>query len=406
VLSSFRPVTVLKGKLKNSSGGILLRKSLVVFQFMASVALIAGTLIVYRQLNFMMNRDLGLDIAQVLVLDRPGLSPSRADSIHGPAVELFRSELKKNPDIEGVTMSITIPGKQREYKTTVKKYGAPDDQSVEVRVNSMDYDFIDVYKMKLMAGRPFAADFVHDQDTSIVITQSAAELLGFKKPEDAIGQTIAINDFQWNPIIVGVVNDYHQVSLKKHLDPTIFYCTVYWGEYYSIRVNTDQLQGTVNHVQEAWNKAFPGNPFEYFFLEDYFNKQYENERKFGSLFTTFAGLAVFVGCLGLFGLSAYTATQRTKEIGIRKVLGSSESGIFVLLSKEYIKLIAISIVLASPLIWWLMNYWMQGFPYKAPINITVFLIAGMVVLLVSLMTVSFQTMRAARANPVDALRTE
>lgn len=405
VLSSFQPVAVLKGKLKNSTRGILLRKSLVVFQFMTSVALIAGTFIVFNQLNFMMNRDLGLNINQVLVVERPGISP-RDRTAFSSAVDVLRNELKKDPTIEGVASSVTIPGKQREYKAVTKKYGAPDDKSVTVRFNSMDYDFLNVFKMKLVAGRTFSPDFVNDQDTSAILTESAVSMLGFASPEEAIGQTLSIPDFQWDPIIVGVVNDYHQVSLKKSMDPTIFYCSPTYGEFYSLRVNTSDLTKTVSHVKQAWEKAFPGNPFEYFFLDDYFNKQYENEKRFGKLFTTFAILAVLVGCLGLFGLSAYTATQRTKEIGIRKVLGSTEQGVFHLLSQEYIKLVALSILLACPIVWWSMNQWIQAFPYRVEISITVFGVAGLIVLFVSIVTVSFQTLKAVRANPIDSLRHE
>lgn len=405
VLSSFKPVTILKGKLKNTLSGIVLRKALVVLQFTASVALIAGTFIVYKQLNFMMGRDIGMDIDQVMVVERPGITPLDRTSFNS-AIDVFRNEVKKDPSISAVSASVTIPGKQREYKAVIKRYGAPDDQSLTVRFNSMDYEFMDVFKMKLIAGRPFSEDYVADLDTSILVTESATKLMGFEKPEDAIGQTIAIAAFQWNPIIVGVVNDYHQVSLKKSLDPTVFYCTKYGGEFYSFRMNSNNLTQSIEHVREAWIKAFPGNPFEYFFLDDYFNQQYENEKQFGRLFTTFATFAVIVGCLGLFGLSAYTATQRTKEIGIRKVLGSSESKIFLLLSSEYIRLIMLAIVIAVPLIYFGMNNWISSFPYQTTISIWVFLISGLMVLIVSLMTVTFQTLRAARTNPVNALRHE
>jgi putative ABC transport system permease protein len=270
----------------------------------------------------------------------------------------------------------------------------------------MDYEFLDVFKMKLVAGRAFSEDYINDQDTSLIITESAARLLGFKNPEEAIGQTIAITNFEWNPIVVGVVNDYHQVSLKQSLDPTIFYCTNYSGEFYSMRLNTTDLTKTIGHIQQSWDKAFPGNPFEYFFLDDFFNRQYENEKKFGKLFTTFSILAMIVGCLGLFGLSAYTATQRTKEIGIRKALGSSSQGIFVLLSKEYVKLVALSIAVATPLVWYFMQSWIESFPYRTAITIEIFVLSGLVVLLISLLTVSYQTLRAARTNPVDSLRYE
>lgn len=405
VLSSFRPSSVLKGKMKNSSGGITLRKSLVVVQFMASVALIAGTFIVYNQLQFMLSRDLGMSIDQVLVVERPGIAPPDRNAFNS-AIDVFRDEVKKSPGVTAISASATVPGKQREYKVLAKKYGAPDDQQVTLRFNSMDYEFVDVFKMKLMAGRLFDESYPTDPDTAVILAESSVKLLGFRNAEEAIGSNLTITGFNWNPIIVGVVNDYHQVSLKSTLDPAIFYCTKYGGEFYSTRINTPNVAETVDHVRQAWLKAFPGNPFEYFFLDDFFNRQYENERKFGRLFTTFATLAVIVGCLGLFGLSAYTATQRTKEIGIRKALGSSDRGIMMLLSKEYLKLVGLSILLATPLVWWGMNQWVLTFPYRIDISPMVFIIAGLMVLAVALLTISYQTMKAARTNPVDSLRYE
>jgi putative ABC transport system permease protein len=240
----------------------------------------------------------------------------------------------------------------------------------------------------------------------VIISELASRVLGFNKPEDAIGHTLTMAQWEWNPIIVGVVNDYHQVSLKKPLDPMIFTCMPYEGEYYSLLISTNDLSNKVAHVKQAFEKAFPGNPFEYFFLDDFFNRQYENERKFGNLFTSFAALAMVVGCLGLFGLSAYTVTQRTKEIGIRKALGSTDQGIFVLLSKEYVKLVLLSIVLSVPLVWFPMNSWIESFPYRTTISPLIFVIAGMAVLLISVFTVSLQTVKAARTNPVDSLRCE
>jgi len=405
VLSSFQPVTVLKGKIKNNLSGVLLRRSLVVLQFAASVALIAGTIIIFNQLDFMMKKDLGVNINQVLVLDRPGIVPRESEAFNS-SIDVFRNELDKDPSIASVTTSLTIPGKQREYKTLIKKYGASDDELVTVRINSMDYDFVDVFQMQLLAGRTFSENYPHDADTSGIITLSASELLGFQKPEDAVGQTVSIPGFFGNLIIVGVVNDYHQVSLKKSIEPTLFFCSRYFGEFYSIRLNTEDIDKSISHVKSSWDKAFPGNPFDYFFLDDYFNRQYQNERTFGKLFSTFAMLAVMVGCLGLFGLSAFTASQRTKEIGIRKVLGSSALGIFLLLSLEYLKLVALSILIAVPSIYLTMNDWLQTFPYQTAIPYWIFPAAGLVVLFVALITVSFQTLKASRTNPVVALRYE
>lgn len=405
VLSSFRPVSVLKGSLKSAAGGIGVRSALVVFQFAASVILIVGTFTIYRQLSYMLNRNLGMDIDQVLVVERPGIS-ERDRQAYNSAIDVFRAELGKHPDIKAVSTSITIPGKQREYKSTVKRYGAADNEAVTLRINSMDYDFLEVFKMKLLAGRPFSAEFPQDRDTSVILTGAATQLLGYETPEEAIGQTLSIPNFEWNPIVVGVVNDYHQVSLKKAADPAIFYCTPYNGEFYSMRIQTSRLPQTLAHVQKSWAAAFPGNPFEHFFLDDYFNRQYENERRFGSLSAFFAILAILVGCLGLFGLSGYTVAQRTKEIGIRKVLGASTSGLIGLLSKDILKLVLLAIMAASPVAWWAMNRWLQGFAYRIDIGWQVFALAGALTVAVAFMTVSFQSMKAALANPVDSLRTE
>ena len=405
VLSSFRPVTVLKGQFKNTSGGTLLRKGLVVLQFAASVALIAGTFIIYQQLNYMLSRDIGVDIDQVLVVERPGISP-RDRQARNSAIDVFRAELAKNPNIKGVASSVTVPGKQREYKANAYKYGGSESEAVTLRFNSMDYHFMDVFGMRLIAGRSFAPEFTNDPDTSCILTESAVKLLGFKTPEEALGQTLTIPMFRWNPIVVGVVNDYHQVSLKKSVDPTMFYASPYSGEFYSMKVNTSNLPNTIEHAHQSWETAFPGNPFDYFFLDDYFAAQYKNEQRFGKLATVFALLAILVGCLGLFGLSGYMVAQRTKEIGIRKVLGASTTGLVALLSKDMLKLVAFAILLAAPLAWWAMDNWLQDFAYRINIHWWIFVLAGIIAILVAFLTVSFQSVKAAMANPVESLRSE
>jgi putative ABC transport system permease protein len=402
VLSSFKPVVVLKGKLKNSTRGILLRKGLVVIQFSASIILIAGTVIVYRQLNYMMNRDLGVNIDQVMVVTRPGIADTSRSQFNA-SIDLFRNELKKSPSIQGVAGAFAVPGYLREFKALVK---TDNGDSAMALFNSMDYDFVDVYKLKIIAGRNFSPAFPKDPDTSAIITETTVRQLGFRKPEDAIGKHISIAQFGANFIIAGVVNDYHQVSLKKTITPTIFMCAPYFGEQYSIRMNTSNLSQTIEHVRKSYTDAFPGNPFEYFFLDEYFNRQYANERKFGKLFTSFAFLAIVIGCLGLFGLSAYTASQRIKEIGIRKVLGASVSDITTMLSKDFIKLVAVAIVVATPLAWIVMNTWLQDFAYRTTISWWIFAVAGLIALVIALLTVSFQAIKAALTNPVKSLRSE
>jgi putative ABC transport system permease protein len=346
-----------------------------------------------------------MNIDQVLVVERPGIS-SENDSISNHAVDVFRAELRKEPTVVATSTSLTVPGKQREYKGALKRMGAPDSELVTMRVNSMDYDFLEVFGMRLVAGRKFGPEFSSDPDTSVIITEAGTRLLGFTKPEDAINQTLTIAAFQWNPIIVGVVNDYHQVSLKEQLDPTIFYCTTHNGEFYSMRITTNDMQRTINHIEKSWATAFPGNPFQYFFLDDYFNQQYANEQRFGRLAAAFAILAIIVGCLGLFGLSGYMIAQRTKEIGIRKILGASVSGIIGLLSKDILKLILLAILLAAPLGWWAMTQWLQAFPYRINIGWQVFVLAGVISLVVGFITVSLQSVKAAVVNPVASLRSE
>ena len=353
----------------------------------------------------MMDQDIGMNIDRVLVVERPGVTPNDRQAIQSN-IDVFRDELLKNPNVSAVSTSLTVPGKKREYKSGVKKYGDADDNIVTLRLNSMDDQFTEVFGMEVLAGRTFSTEYPNDTDTSIVITASAAKLLGFENVSDAVGQTLSITDFDWNPIVVGVVNDYHQEALQKGLDPIMFYCTYYGGEFYSMRISTGRFDETVEHVNASWDKAFAGNPFEYFFLDDYFNRQYQYEQKFGNLFTFFAVIAILLGCLGLFGLSAYTAQQKTKEIGIRKVLGSSVSAIFILLSKDFIKLILIATLVAVPLIYYFMGQGLGTFAYRIDIPVQVFLLAGGAVMLVALITISFQSIKAARVNPVDSLRYE
>ena len=403
VLSSFRPAGILKGKIRHTGSGAWLRKTLVVLQFTASVALISGTLIVYQQLNYMMAQDIGMDIEQVLVVERPGVSARDRDLRHSN-VDAFKNDLVQDPSILSVSGSLTIPGKKREYKTSMKRYGANDDEQVVLRMNSMDYDFLEVFKMDLLAGSQFQEGLAND--TSIVLSKSAAELMGFKDPEQAIGRTLSIPGFEWNPIVMGVVNDYHQESLKKGKDPMVFYFNPYGAEFYSMKIQPDRLSSTLAHVEKCWERAFPGNPFGYFFLDDYFNRQYQNEKKFGSLFSTFSILAMIIGCLGLLGLSAFTAQQRTKEVGIRKVMGASIGRIFILLSTGFMKLIGLAIVVAVPLVYGIMSQWLSGFAYRTRIEIWIFVLAGSLVFLVALGTVSLQTFIAATINPVKSLRYE
>lgn len=401
VLSSFKPVVVLKGKFSGSSSGMLLRKGLVVAQFTAAVALIGGTIIVYKQLCHMMNSNTGMNIHQMLVVERPGKADADRNTQRAN-IDLFRNEINKNPSVETVTASLTIPGKQREYKLTVKNFSSNQGDSIEARVNGVDYDFFNAFKMKLLAGRNFSSD-----DGSVILSELAVQKLGFKNMDEAIGKAVVMPRFGNSPrTIIGVVNDYHQLSFKKALEPTLFLCVPYGGEFYSMRIHTSHLQQAIQDVRQSWAKAFPGNPFEYFFLDDYFNQQYANEQKFEKLFSVFAILAIIISCLGLFGLSSYSVTQRFKEIGIRKVLGASAISLTSLLSKEFLKLILVAAIIGSVLAYFLMNKWLQDFAYRINISWWTFLQAGTIAIVIAILTICAQTIKAAIANPVKSLKTE
>lgn len=401
ILSSFKPIIVLKGKFTGTRSGIWLRKGLVVAQFTTAVALIGGTLIVYTQLRHMMESNTGMNINQVLVVERPGIANEDRTAQRG-SIDLFRNEIVKNSSIESVTASLTVPGKQREYKLTVKSSGNGPIDSIEARVNGVDYNFFDAFKMKLIAGRNFSSD-----DGSVILSELAAHELGYKDVLEAIGKSVVMPRFGNSPhTIIGVVNDYHQLSFKKALEPTLFLCVPYGGEFYSMRVNTGQIQQAIQDAKLSWAKAFPGNPFEYFFLDEYFNQQYTNEQKFERLFTVFAVLAIIISCMGLFGLSSYSVTQRIKEIGIRKVLGASAISLTSLLSKDFLKLIILAAFIGSLLAHILMNMWLQEFAYRINISWWIFLLAGALAIAVALLTIIAQSIKAALANPVKSLRTE
>lgn len=404
VLSGFEPVTVLKGKFKNSSRGVWLRKSLVVAQFAASAALIVGTLTVYQQLEHMRNADLGMNIEQTLVVERPGVVETRKGRVD--ATQTFKETLKQNASVKGVTSSVVVPGKKLRFKADVRQLAQPENTAVPVAYATMDYDFIQTFGMKLIAGRNFSAAFPQDPDTSVILTESTARMLGFTTPGYAIGKTLAIDAFKYYPIVAGVVADYHHESLELETQPTMFACDVSNPEYFMIKVAPDNIMGTIEFVHQTWDQIFPGNPFDYFFLDDYFNQQYKADQTFGKVFGLFALLAIIVGCLGLFGLSSFTISQRIKEIAIRKICGASLPRLLVHLGKDFVFLVAVASVIAWPVMYWVMTEWLARFASRIAIGWEVFAVSGLLMLLIALLTVSYQTIKAALTNPVTCLRYE
>lgn len=404
ILSSFEPITMLKGKFKNSRRGVFLRKALVVLQYASSVALLAGTYVVYEQMHFMQNQNLGLSIEQTLVVERPGVVEERKN--RGSQIEAFKNDCLKHPDVTAVAGSGVLPGKKLRFKAPIRTYTGSKESAVPIALAYVDFDFVKAMDVQMIAGRAFSREFPVDPDTSVILTRAGARALGFHDPNDAVGKTLAVDDFKWNPIVVGVMEDYHHESLKEEIQPTIFACWPNAVEYIAVKVKSRDVGGTVAAVEEAWYRNFPGNPFEYFFLDDYFNAQYRNEQRFGKMFAGFAALAIFVGSLGLFGLSSFTSLQRTKEIAVRKVLGADVTNLVLLLTRDYLLLIGVAMLLAWPVMFSVMSSWLEGFAYRIPLGWHVFVLSGTAVLITAVLTVSFQTIRAATANPVTALKYE
>jgi len=404
VLSSFKPVSTLKGKFRNSGSGVILRKVLVVFQFAASAALIIGTFTVYRQMQYLKTADLGFNPENTIVVERAAIaSPDRQG--RAAQVNSFRDELMNNASIVSVSGTGMVPGKKIRFKADTRGFTQPAGETYPLNGVGGDHRLIETMGMELVAGKGYEFGDPTN-DTTLMVTENAVRLLGFDSPEDIINKKIVIENFRFTGQVRAVVKDYNHESLRIKAIPSIFFYSPFGVEYYMIKVNKGAEQQALQAIEQQWNTVFPGNPFEYFFLEEYFNEQYKSEEQFQSLFSVFAVLAIFIGCLGLFGLSAFTAMKRTKEIGIRKVLGATVPGLFYQLSKEFIILILVSNIIAWPLIYFTMDSWLQGFEYRTSINLLVFGLATLMVLTIALITVSFQTIRSARLNPVESLRYE
>ena len=405
VLSSFRPILVLKGKFSTSKKGIVLRKGLVVGQFAITVALIIGAFVVYKQIKFMSTQELGININQVLVVKPPVFS--NFDSSFMAKENSFKEELKQIVNIQGATTSNRIAGDEMGRAFNVHRSDDNSGNKFTARNIGVDFDFINVYGIKLLAGRNFSpTDYNPDYDKlhNVLINTSAIKLLGFSSKEDAIGKSVTMFNKKWD--VIGVVNDYHQKSLRYPMEPTIFQPFYGTDNPISVKIRGSNPASTIAAIKAKYAAFFPGNLFDYYFLDEKFNEQYKNDELFGKAFSIFAGFAIFIACLGLLGLSLFATTQRTREIGVRKVLGASVSNIVFLLSKDFIKLVLIAFVIASPIAWLVMHNWLQDFAYRIHIGYWIFIIAGLLAIVIALATISFQAIKAALANPVKSLRTE
>ena len=405
VLSSFKPILVLKGKYTTSAKGISLRKALVVSQFAITVALIIGSFVVYRQMQFVGKQNLGLNLSQVLIVKPPMLTSW--DSTFISKENSLQAELKQIPHVTGVANSWNVAGDELGRDFDLSRTGADNAEHHTTRRMGVSPEFINVYDIKLLAGRNFDyTDYNPDRSKihNLILNENISKLLGFTSPADAIGKTIHVQNRNWD--VIGVIADFHQKSLRYPLEPMFLMPLYSTYSPLSVKVDAKDISKTMSAIKAKYDKFFPGNFFDYYFLNDRFNAQYASDQLFGKVFAIFSGFAIFIACLGLFGLSLFATAQRFKEIGVRKVLGASVSNIVLLLSKDFIKLVLIAFLIASPVAWFVMNSWLKDFAYRINISVWIFIAAGLLAVAIALATISFQAIKAAIANPVKSLRTE
>jgi len=393
-LSSFKPAGVLKGSFSGGTRGILLRKGLVITQFTISIALIIGTIVIYGQMQFMRNQDLGFNKEQTLVLET-NVSPAQTSLKHA---------IDNLPGVKSISLASKMPGGDYNIAYTEIENVNGDFQISDVNIYSVDFDYISQFSLKIVAGRGFSREFATDSTEAMMVNEVTVKLLGYNNSENAIGAKFK----QWGREgrIVGVIKDFHYKSLQQDIKPLTMRIEPNRTNLMAVKISPQNIEQTVTAIADKWQTILPEQPFDYYFLDEFFDRQYRTEERFGKLFLNFAALAILISCLGLLGLTAYSTLQRRREIGIRRVLGSSVLSVVNLLSIEFLKLVGIAFLIASPLAWLIMNFWLKDFAYRIGIQLWMFALAGISALSIALLTVSFQAIKAASANPVKSLRTE
>lgn len=398
IISGFQPVSILKGSLKTGMKSGLLRSSLVVLQFSSSIILLVGTITVFEQLGFIQNTKIGYERDQVLILNDAYLL--------GDQVESFKNEMLANSGISTATISSFLPVPSSRNNTAV----FPNNQQNHPKTSPMyiftvDYDYIKTLGMEIKEGRDFSREFLSDS-SAIIMNEAAAKHFEWDTPlENSIGLFINGQGDTKSYNVIGVVKDFNFQTMHQEVGPLVMVIGNSKG-YISFRLSSDNLNNVINDLENKWKEFLPTQPFAHSFLDERFNKMYKAEQKLGEIFGVFAGLAIFIGCLGLFGLSAFTAQRRTKEIGIRKVMGASVSGIVTLMGSEFVKLILISFLIASPIAYYLMKLWLEDFAYRVDLGAYVFLLSGTLSFMIAILTVSYHSLKSALTNPIDSIRYE
>ncbi|UII28052.1 ABC transporter permease [Fulvivirga maritima] len=408
ILSAYRPLDVLKNKVTSSRGGVKLRKVLVAFQFAASIILIIGTFVVKSQLNFMRERDLGYDPEQMLVVKGPGMQ----DSTYTKHLSYFKELTNQLSGVKVVARSTDVPGKELSWGRKFYQSATPENK-VGLRIVAIDEDFFDAYDMTFQAGRNFDKETATDR-AGLIFNEQAIKELGFVSPESAIDQEVVWmenSEDEHQKQVVGVVKDYNQESLHKEVAPMVFvlkrYLNAPWtGEYLSIKLSNSNYLSLTNEIKDNWGKAFPNSPFEYFFLDEHFNQQYKSDQQFSRIFTVFSALAIIIALMGLFGLTSYITLQRTKEIGIRKVLGAKTLQIVKLFTAEYTVIVIVSMLIAMPIAYYFTLQWLSNFAFKANFSVWYFAVLGVVIIVGTWLIIGLQTLKGASVNPVECLKDE
>ena len=401
VLSSFQPVSVMKGKLGNSNKGFGLRKSLLVFQFVMALGILICTFTVFWQLRFMKQQDPGFTLNNKLVIRAPRVRTAA----FGSQLQTFKQLLLKNPAVNGFSVATDVPGRQVWWDAGgITRVGADDNKNYQIV--GIDYDYVGLFDMKLASGRNFSREFPSDS-SALIVNETASRWLGFASPQAAIGQKV---DY-WGKIyiVVGVLKDYHQQSVKQAFEPTIFRFMPEGRDkrgLFVIGLSNPDVSTTIALLKNQFDDFFPGNPFEYYFLDEYYNRQYRTDEMFGTVFGIFSFLAIFVTSLGILGLSSFMITQRTREIAVRKVMGSGVPAILMTLTKDYWQLILLSFVIALPITFYLVKRWLESFALRTTLSPGIFIFPLLIISLITGMTIYLHVMKAANANPVESLRDE
>lgn len=401
IMSGMKPAAILKGKLQNNKQGTQLRRSLVVFQFIISIALLTGTFIVINQLNFMQEQSLGFSKDQVLVING-----ARVNANEPNAFEVFKTEIEKQAFVKAVSYTNALPGTPGWVGQIAYPEGKDGDETVSVEYIAVDENYIDALDLSLLVGRNFDKRRTQELKSGLILNETAVKLFGWESPEEALGKKITSPSGTPEGEVIGVVKDYHQSGLQRKVRPiTLDYAPEY-SYLYAVRYQTRETQQVIEAIGNLWKTKFDGYDFNYFFLDESFEKQYQAEQRLAKVLAMFSILTMIIAAIGLLGLVSFMVVTRTKEIGIRKVLGANVLSITRILSKEFLLLILLANGLAIPIVWYLAKDWLQGFAYRMEMSPAIFIVTSAIALLLTLLIVSTQTIRAAMANPVNSLRQE